>query len=135
LEDRTRDIISKFNQARGKCATWFKNVSEDISFITPGGQWTQEEVNVLKERGQAPIEVPLIAPQIEFQKAQILGRQPSYNVLPRTDTDMKKAKLFGELFKYIWYASDADAVTDEVVNNQLVGGKGYFYIFWDQAQR
>jgi len=126
------DVLERFEQYKSSAAKWRENISEDASFITPGGMWTQEQVNDLTARGQAPIEIPIISPQIDLQKSQIIGKQPTFKVLPRTDTDVQKAKMFSEICSYVWQANEADMVVDDIVTYQLAYGKGYFQIDWDE---
>ena len=129
--DDAQSILQRFEKYKASSQQWRSNISDDMAFITPGGMWTSEQVAALRDRGQAAIEIPIISPQIELQKSQIIGKQPSFKVLPRTDTDVKKGKLFSELCTYMWQLNDADMVVDDVVTNQLSFGKGYFYLSWN----
>lgn len=131
VTEEARQMLQDFELFKSSALQWHQNIADDISFITPGGMWTEEQIRALKLRGQAPIEIPVIDPQIELQKSQIVGNAPSFKVLPRTDTDVEKAKLFAELCSYVWYQNDANMAVDETVKFQLQGGKGYFYVYFD----
>lgn len=124
-------ILRRFIEYKKSREVWRTNVSEDIKFNTPGGQWTDAQVKVLEARGQAPIEIPIIRPQIDLMKSQIISKSPQFKCIGRTDDDVKRAKLFSELVHYVWYVNDADIAVDRVVDNQFECGKGYFYAYWD----
>lgn len=131
VTDAARDMLQQFESYRSSAQQWYQNAADDLSFLTPGGMWTAEQIKALKLRGQAPIEIPIIDPQIQLQMSQIIGTAPSFRVLPRSDTDVEKAKLFSELCSYVWYQNDANMAVDEVVKHQLQVGKGYFYVYFD----
>jgi hypothetical protein len=111
--------------------TWRTTVSEDLSFNTPGGMWTQSQREDLEARGQAALEIPIIKPQIELQKSQILANPPKFKVIGRTDDDVKKAAPYNVLLDYIWYKSEGNMATDQVVGYQLEASKAYYYIWND----
>lgn len=131
ITKKVQDILDHYVRYKESFETWRNNVSEDLKFNTPGGMWKQEQVKILEARGQAALEIPIIKPQIQLQKSQIIGKSPQFKVIPRTDGDVKRAKLFSEICNYIWYVNHADMVTDEVVTYQLETGKAYFYVWWD----
>lgn len=130
-EEMVNDILQTLHRYESTHDDFYDRITDDWSFLAPGGMWTQEQVDILEERGQAPIEIPIIRPQVDQYKSQILGNAPTYRVLSRTDTDVKKGKLFSELLRYVWYKSKGDAQTDQIVDHQLISGKGYYYVEWD----
>ncbi len=130
--EQARPILAKYITNKGSANSWYTNISDDISFNTPGMQWTTAQIRDLESRGQAALEIPIISPQIELQKSQIIAKPPQFKIVGRTDDDVKTAKAFSEICHYVWYKNSAEVATDEVVDNMLECGKGYYYIWWDQ---
>ena len=132
VSENVTEIIKTFESYKEIWQPWFTKVSEDVSFNTPGGQWTTDQVKVLEARGQAPLEIPYIKSEIYLIKSQIIGNVPRFKVIGRTDGDVRKAKLFSTICDYIWYSNSGNDVVDDVVQWQLMTGKSYFHLFWDQ---
>jgi hypothetical protein len=133
VSKRVSEILRRFTTYKSNVGTkeYREQISSDMKFTTPGGQWEQSQVDALESRGQAPIEINIIEPQIEQQKAQLLGKPPQFKVIPVTDEDVGRAQVMSRVCDYIWYRNQAELVTDEVVTNQLEVGKGYFYCWWN----
>jgi len=132
LDDRVTEILQIYQQHRDRMATYRNNMSEDIQFNTPGGQWTAEQVAALQARGQAALEIPYIMPQISLQKSQIIAKPPKFKVSPIGDEDNRKARLFNMLLDWVWRKSRGDLQIDRAVTHQLMVGKGYLYVGYDQ---
>jgi len=124
LDDRVTEILQIYQQHRDRMATYRNNMSEDIQFNTPGGQWTAEQVAALQARGQAALEIPYIMPQISLQKSQIIAKPPKFKVSPIGDEDNRKARLFNMLLDWVWRKSRGDLQIDRAVTHQLMVGKG-----------
>ena len=45
------DVMMRFESYKASGTQWRNNISEDMSFITPGGMWTSEQVAQLEDRG------------------------------------------------------------------------------------
>lgn len=132
LDDRVTDILRIYQQHRASMATYRDNMSEDIQFNTPGGQWTAQQVEVLQGRGQAALEIPYIMPQIALQKSQIISKAPKFKVSAIGDEDTRKARLYNMLLDWVWRKSRGDLQIDRAVTHQLMVGKGYLYIGYDR---
>lgn len=64
-------------------------------------QWSEQEANELKERGQAPIVYNVIAQTINWVIGSEKRGRTDFNVLPRTKEDAKPAERKTKLLKYI----------------------------------
>lgn len=126
-------IIDRFTTFKnGNWQAWAERIGEDVSFTTPGGQWTQKEVEVLEARGQAPLEINVINPQCDFIKSQIIATAPQFKVIPRLDDNVKTANAFSKILYYCWYRSNGDDQIEWAVDDQLKKSKGYLYVSFDQ---
>lgn len=132
LEDRVRDILQIYRDNRDRMATYRNNMSEDINFNVPGGQWTSDQVATLQSRGQAALEIPYIMPQIALQKSQIIAKSPKFKVSAVGDEDSRKARLYNLLIDWVWRKSRGDLQIDRAVTSQLMVGKGYLYVGYDR---
>lgn len=131
MDDVVRDILQRFRNYKSAAETWRTNMSDDIDFGKALKQWTPDQVKVIEARGQAPLVIPIIGPQIELQKSMIISKTPRFTVVGVEDSDNKRAGVFKKLVEFIWHQNQCDMVTDEVVDNQLTCGKGYYYISYD----
>ena len=126
-------ILDRFGLYKnGSWQDWAARIGEDVSFTTPGGQWTTEEREVLQARGQAALEINVINPQIDFIKSQLIATAPQFKVIPRLDDNVKTANAFSKILYYNWYRSNGDDQVEWAVDNQLKKGKGYLYVEYDQ---
>lgn len=66
---------------------------EDEQFRA-GVQWTKDQIDVLKKRGQSPIVVNRLHPIIETAKALLTFNKPQFRTTGRDDSDRATAKIF-----------------------------------------
>jgi len=113
-----------------KRETWAQHAQEDKEFRL-GKQWTIEQEEVLKSRGQAPIVVNRIHPAVETAKAMITANRPMFRVAAREDSDNKVAQVFSALLSYMHDISDGRQVIRDVVDDYYVTGLGYVLVYQD----
>ena len=70
--EETHNIFNIYSTNRD---TWSRNAKEDKEFRL-GRQWTKEQEEVLKSRGQAPIVINRIHPAVEAAKAMLTANRP-----------------------------------------------------------
>lgn len=116
------------NNSRQK---FIKRIAEDEDFRL-GKQWTDDEVNELKERAQFPLVVHRILPVIEQKKAQLNSKNPTYRCVPAGDGDVKVASVINHLFTYIWNLSRGRMVLRLAIDHMLAKGLGYLYTYTDK---
>ena len=89
IVNETHRLFDTYSKERDN---WAKNAKEDKEFRL-GRQWTREQEEVLKARGQAPIVVNRIHPAVEAAKAMLTSNRPAFRVAPREDSDNKTAQV------------------------------------------
>ena len=127
IAQETHDIWRTYSNNR---ETWAQQAQEDKEFRL-GRQWTKEQSDTLKARGQAPIVVNRIHPAVESAKAMITANRPSFRVAPREDSDNKTAQVLSALMSYMYDISDGRSVIRNVVDDYYVTGLGYIHVYQD----
>ena len=125
--NETIDIYQRYSKKRD---TWAIEAKEDKEFRL-GKQWTTEQAETLKKRGQAPIVVNRIHPAVETAKSMITANRPSFRVAPREDSDKKVANVVSALLSYMYDISDGRTVIRKVVDDYYVAGLGFIQIYQD----
>lgn len=64
-------------------------------------QWTEEDAQVLKERGQAPLVFNVIAQSVNWIIGSEKRGRTDYNILPRKKSEAKPAEAKTKLLKYL----------------------------------
>lgn len=127
LVDETQDLYQRYSTKRD---TWAKHVKEDREFRL-GRQWTREQEEVLKARGQAPVVVNRIHPAVEAAKSMITANRPSFRVAPREDSDNRVAQVISALLSYMYDISDGRTVVRTMVDDYYVAGMGLIQVYQD----
>ena len=125
--EETHEIFRTYSSERDM---WAKNVKEDKEFRL-GRQWTQEQSDILKARGQAPIVVNRIHPAVESAKAMLTANRPSFRCAAREDSDNKVAQVMSSLLSFIYDQSDGRQVIRQCVDDYYTCGVGYIQCFQD----
>ena len=125
--NETIDIYQRYSKKRD---TWATEAKEDKEFRL-GKQWTTEQSDILKKRGQAPIVVNRIHPAVETAKSMITANRPSFRVAPREDSDKKVANVLSSLLSYMYDISDGRTVIRKVVDDYYVAGLGFIQVYQD----
>jgi len=126
----TEELYKKYSEARDN---WAVRAQEDRKFRF-GEQWSQEDVEVLAARKQAPVVVNRVHPAVEAAKAMLTANRPSFRVSPREDSDNQVAQAMNGLLQYIWQVSDGDTVMRQVIDDYYVTGMGALYVYVDQTK-
>lgn len=123
----THDLYQKYSSKRD---SWAQDAKEDKEFRL-GKQWTQEQIDVLKSRGQAPIVINRIHPAVESAKSMLTANRPSFRAAPREDSDNKVAQVMSNLLAYMYDISDGQTVIRQAVDDYYVMGVGYLHVYQD----
>tara|TARA_R100000808_G_scaffold6212_1_gene18595 strand:+ start:7486 stop:9657 length:2172 start_codon:yes stop_codon:yes gene_type:complete len=133
-EDYQEDIVQEtqdlFKDYSSKRDTWAQHAKEDKEFRL-GRQWTAEQMETLKSRGQAPIVINRVHPAVESAKAMLTSNRPSFRAAPREDSDNKVAQVLSNLLAYMYDISDGRSVIRQAVDDYYVMGVGYLHIYQD----
>jgi hypothetical protein len=114
----TQELYTEYKSSR---ELWAQKFQEAVEFRA-GAQWTNEEQEVLESRGQAPIVVNRIHPIVETAKSLLTYNSPQFRTTAREDSDRKTAKVFSDLFQYIWQHSSGDEELKRIIDDYYVGG-------------
>jgi hypothetical protein len=112
---------SKFRVEAEKCGEYYD-----------GNQWTEEEKQTLKDRGQPDVTINRIKPRID----SILGIQQALRVdtkaYPGRDRE-QESEAVSEKLREIEDANDFDELETKVFKSQIVAGRGWFKVKkeWD----
>jgi hypothetical protein len=123
----TRELFHDYKSAR---ELWAQKFQESVEFRA-GAQWTNEERDVLEARGQAPIVVNRIHPIVETAKSLLTYNSPQFRSTGREDSDRETAKVFSDLFQYIWQISAGDEELKQAIDDYYVGGMGVLQVYQD----
>ena len=125
--DETQNLYDIYSKERDN---WSRQAKEDKEFRL-GRQWTKEQEDVLKSRGQAPIVVNRIHPAVEAAKSMLTANRPSFRVAPREDSDNKVAQVISALLSYMYDISDGSTVVRQTVDDYYTMGVGYINVYQD----
>ena len=107
---------------------WEFQAREDQEYRL-GRQWTREQEETLKARGQAPIVVNRIHTAVETAKAMLTANRPSFKVSPREDSDTKIANVLNQLLSYMYDVSDGRTSIRQAIDDYYVTGLGYIMVY------
>ena len=125
--DETKDLYHIYKQRR---ETWAQHAKEDREFRL-GRQWTKDQADHLKSRGQAPIVINRIHPAVETAKAMLTANRPAFRCSPREDSDRKVANVMSALLAYVYDVSDGRNVIRDAIDDYYVTGPGYVMCYHD----
>ena len=123
--EQTQDLWKKYAKHREE---WADSAQEDREFRL-GKQWTKEQEETLKARGQSSIVVNRIHPAVESAKAMLTSRRPSFRVSPREDSDNKIAQVFNGMLSYMYDVSDGETQMRQIIDDYYVTGMGLALIY------
>jgi len=123
----SKETLRYYEKERDPWALEFKIAEE----FRNGAQWTREEADVLKSRGQNPIVVNRMHPIIETAKALLTTKKPQFRATGRDDSDNKTAKMFSDLFQYMWDQSNGNDELKRAIDDYYVGGMGVIQAYQD----
>jgi len=110
--------------------TWADKFRESEQFRN-GIQWTSDQVSKLELRGQNPIVVNRMHPAIETAKAILTHSKPQFRATGREDTDRQTAKVFSDLFQWVWDVSNGNSELKQAIDDYYVGGMGVLQAYQD----
>lgn len=111
--------------------SWRRNAKEDADFYD-GNQWTEEERQKLRERGQPDVTINRIKPRMDA----IFGIQQALRVdtkaFPFGDKENEVAAI-SEFFRSIEKTSDFDSEESDAFEDMAITGRGWYEIkkHWD----
>ena len=129
-EDIVQETQELFRDYSSKRDVWAQHAKEDKEFRL-GRQWTADQMETLKGRGQAPIVINRVHPAVESAKAMLTSNRPSFRAAPREDSDNKVAQVISNLLAYMYDISEGRSVIRQAVDDYYVMGVGYIHAYQD----
>lgn len=124
---KTENIFRAYEARR---QMWAKQALEDDEFRN-GIQWTKEQENELRARGQVPLVVNVIHPAVEQAKALLTYNKPKFQSVAREDSDTKTGRLFSDLMAWCWDFNSANVSLKQTIDDYYVKGAGWMQAWSD----
>ncbi len=96
-----------------------------------GEQWTTEEADQLKARGQVDYVWNRIYPYLRHYESLLTGRTPEAKLIPAGDVDKKLVVVMNDVMKYILHISYWPQQFRRTVRSLLSKGMGWMWIHKD----
>jgi len=106
-----RDLSSKFRQESQVDCNYYDNE-----------QWTEEEKEELKDRGQAAIVINRIKPTLDLVIGTETKARVDFKAVPRRSDYVADAGLATESIKYVMDQNDGEHVCSDAFKNQIKAG-------------
>lgn len=117
-------LLEWFNEERSRQAENRQQMAIDEDFYD-GLQWTEEDAETIKERGQAP----LVYNETKITCDWVIGSEKrnrtDWKVLPRTDDDVTAAEVKSKVMKYISDTNRVPYVRSAAFKDAVVAGLGW----------
>jgi hypothetical protein len=126
-QQRLSKVKEWWRQASGALADSRREQLEDHEYYD-NIQWTDEEIEELKERGQEPVVFNQIATAIDWILGSERRHRVDWHVLPRTKNDAQGAEAKSKLLKYI---SDVNRIPEKrslAFEDAVKGGVGWIEV-------
>ena len=130
IHEEVQESLELLNEYDNSREAWAVKFQESLEFRA-GAQWTNDEREVLESRGQAPIVVNRIHPIVETAKSLLTYNSPQFRSTAREDSDRDTAKVFSDLFSWVWDQSSGDEELKKVIDDYYVGGMGVMNVYQD----
>ena len=123
-EELLEKVESWFVGATSWDTDWRDNAEEWYNYYN-GLQWSAEEAEALRERGQALITYNHIAPSIDAIIGGERQNRPEIKMVGRNPDDEQIAQVKTELYNYIQDNSNTDDELDKMVQDAFITGRGW----------
>ena len=130
IDDIVVELEEKYRRYRSKASEWREEVIENDRFRN-GKQWTESQKRELQRKRQAPIVVNVISPAVDQLKSMLTANNPRFNAIPREGSARDTARLFSDIFAWIWDFNKANRVLKQCIDHYSVRGLGYMMPWWD----
>lgn len=121
-----------FKQAVDHGSEWRKLAREEYDFVR-GKQWSEDDKAALTEKGRPALTINKIRPHLNILSGYQRVNRYEVNFEPRTSDDFESCELRKGVTKYIMDNCDYNDVESAVFMDGIVGGIGWFHVFynWD----
>lgn len=119
-----------FKQAVDHGSEWRKLAREEYDFVR-GKQWSEDDKAALTEKGRPALTINKIRPHLNILSGYQRVNRYEVNFEPRTSDDFESCELRKGVTKYIMDNCDYNDVESAVFMDGIIGGIGWFHIFYD----
>ena len=121
-----------FKQAVDHGSEWRKLAREEYDFVR-GKQWSEDDKAALTEKGRPALTINKIRPHLNILSGYQRVNRYEVNFEPRTSDDFESCELRKGVTKYIMDNCDYNDVESAVFMDGIIGGIGWFHVFynWD----
>ena len=119
-----------FKQAVDGGSEWRKLAREEYDFVR-GKQWTEDDKAALTEKGRPALTINKIRPHLNILSGYQRVNRYEVNFEPRTSDDFESCELRKGVTKYIMDNCDYNDVESAVFMDGIIGGIGWFHVFYD----
>lgn len=123
-------IRSWFKQAVDHGSEWRKLAREEYDFVR-GKQWTEEDKAALTEKGRPALTINKIRPHLNILSGYQRVNRYEVAFEPRTSDDFESCEVRKGVTKYIMDNCDYNDVESAVFMDGVIGGIGWFHVFYD----
>lgn len=123
-------IRTWFKQAVDGGSEWRKLAREEYDFVR-GKQWTEDDKAALTEKGRPALTINKIRPHLNILSGYQRVNRYEVSFEPRTSDDFESCELRKGVTKYIMDNCDYNDVESAVFMDGVIGGIGWFHIFYD----
>jgi len=110
---------------------WREEAWDNYNFVH-GIQWTTEQAEKLRQRGQYPYKIDIISPMIENKVATVMSTEPTWDIRPTGwGADEYRARVRQMILKNIWRYSDGRTVFRDACEASFVCGRGCVGVRFD----
>lgn len=123
-------IRSWFKQAVDHGSEWRKLAREEYDFVR-GKQWTDDDKAALTEKGRPALTINKIRPHLNILSGYQRVNRYEVAFEPRTSDDFESCEIRKGVTKYIMDNCDYNDVESAVFMDGVIGGIGWFHVFYD----
>jgi len=116
-----RKVWNWFHDSLEKQSNFRKESQRDCNYYD-NEQWTQEEINELKDRNQPVITINRIKPTIDLVLGAESKAKVEFVAAPRNDVDIENASIATESLKYIMDQNEGEYICAEAFENSVKAG-------------
>ena len=121
-------LESWFSDASDWDRSWRDNAKVWYNYYN-GTQWTSEEEEELRSRGQAVTTYNHIAPAVDSIIGGERQNRPQVSMIGRGKEDCEVAQVKDSLYKYIQDNTNSDDEIDKMIQDAFVTGRGWMQVF------
>lgn len=109
---------------------WREEAREDYDFVR-GKQWKEEDRRALTTKGRPALTINKIRPHLNILSGYQRVNRYELSFEPRTNDDYDSCALRKGVTKYILDHSDYNDVESAVFMDGVIGGIGWFHVYYD----